>query len=489
MNKKAVNKNKILHIKYSDGVSEKELKTGNEEITIGKGVDNLISLADFHADKLPIFKKKGGSFYLIINTEKIKDAQVSLNNVTLNVNDLISHSLLPKLSEKVYAYKITDGCSGTIKTANAEIRFSLCEPLPLPEKPFMPKEFRKRFINRQELGFINIFTVSFAIHILIAVIIHNTKVKEKDITNVHVLPKRFARLILGVTPKPAKEILKAKGSEGKKEEKEKEEEIVAEEKKEEKEKKPKEDKIKEADKGMSEGVTVKTEVAERSLSDEKIARREQLKQKGVLAMLTGKRASGSSGGGTTTSHFISDSNLSQDIDKVLTDIGGLQNVAPTDKKGKGKGDGSGEKQETVAIDNLIAQKLAEDKSNIKTVELKEQKRANLQELFDMVGSGAGNPKRSKEVISSVVQTYIGGLKYLYDAELRKDPTLEGKVTVQFTILANGKVANCIVTNTTMNNKDFESSILKRLQRWTFEPIDEGEVVITYPFVFFPVISG
>ena len=91
-------------------------------------------------------------------------------------------------------------------------------------------------------------------------------------------------------------------------------------------------------------------------------------------------------------------------------------------------------------------------------------------------------KLDRNVISSVVMRYIGGIRACYEQKLKINPQLSGKISVRFTIGADGRVVSREILRSTLNDPDVENCILRRIRYWRFPPPEEGEVVVTYPFV-------
>jgi periplasmic protein TonB len=102
------------------------------------------------------------------------------------------------------------------------------------------------------------------------------------------------------------------------------------------------------------------------------------------------------------------------------------------------------------------------------------------------GSGSGGGSINYDLIARVVEQYKGGLVYLYNKALRTNPTLKGTITVEFTIGANGKVMEARVVTSTMDYTPLEGALAGRIRMWKFPHLYDGVIVVTYPFVFFPV---
>jgi TonB family protein len=106
--------------------------------------------------------------------------------------------------------------------------------------------------------------------------------------------------------------------------------------------------------------------------------------------------------------------------------------------------------------------------------------------FKGSGSGSGNASINYDAISRVVEQYKGGLIYLYNKELQSNPTLKGTITVEFSIDGSGKVVEARVVTSTMDYAPLEKALAGRIKMWKFPHLYDGIIVVTYPFVFFPV---
>ncbi len=96
----------------------------------------------------------------------------------------------------------------------------------------------------------------------------------------------------------------------------------------------------------------------------------------------------------------------------------------------------------------------------------------------------------KDVIAKVIRRHQGEIKYCYESELNKDPSLAGKVAVAFVIDSTGAVSDASVSETTLNNAAAERCMVSRIRRWKFpEPKGGGVVSVTYPWLFSPAGAG
>ncbi len=102
-----------------------------------------------------------------------------------------------------------------------------------------------------------------------------------------------------------------------------------------------------------------------------------------------------------------------------------------------------------------------------------------------LSSGPG-PSRTDEEIQIVFDRYKSALYRIYNRELRKNPTLQGKMVLRITILPNGKVSKCKVESTDLDSALLSMKIVERVKRFNFgDKKDVPKVTILYPIDFLP----
>ncbi len=89
-----------------------------------------------------------------------------------------------------------------------------------------------------------------------------------------------------------------------------------------------------------------------------------------------------------------------------------------------------------------------------------------------------------DAVSEVIRRNMGQIRFCYEQGLQLDPSIGGRVGVNFTIGGDGMVKIADVANTTMNVQQVEQCILLRLRSWKF-PLPSGgvDVKVSYPFSF------
>jgi hypothetical protein len=94
--------------------------------------------------------------------------------------------------------------------------------------------------------------------------------------------------------------------------------------------------------------------------------------------------------------------------------------------------------------------------------------------------------RTDEEIQIVFDRYKAALYRIYNKELRKDPTLRGKILLRIRIETSGAVSMCKVESTDLASLELVAKIVQRIKRFNFGP-KEGvsKMTILYPIDFLP----
>jgi len=148
--------------------------------------------------------------------------------------------------------------------------------------------------------------------------------------------------------------------------------------------------------------------------------------------------------------------------------GGIGNAAVSRNVGNGNvtrlGSGSGNGAGFVRVESSIA-------------DLEESSRPTSD------GLSAG---RTDEEIQIVFDRYKAALYRIYNKELRKDPTLRGKILMRISIEPDGTVSMCKLETTDLASPELVAKILERIKRFNFGP-KEGvqKMTILYPIDFLP----
>ena len=101
-------------------------------------------------------------------------------------------------------------------------------------------------------------------------------------------------------------------------------------------------------------------------------------------------------------------------------------------------------------------------------------------------SSKARPARTDEEIQLLFDRYKAALYRIYNTELRKDPTLRGKMVLRITIEPSGEVSACAVESCNMKAPGFNAQIVNRVAKFNFGPKDGvPKTTILYPIDFLP----
>lgn len=108
--------------------------------------------------------------------------------------------------------------------------------------------------------------------------------------------------------------------------------------------------------------------------------------------------------------------------------------------------------------------------------------------FRMAGGGdiGGSGDFDQGRVSSAIRARSAAFRACYERELRNNPSLAGKVTVQFTIVPAGTVSGASAVENTTGSASLGSCVVSTISRLRWNPgPDGGSVSFRYPFVFAP----
>lgn len=87
-------------------------------------------------------------------------------------------------------------------------------------------------------------------------------------------------------------------------------------------------------------------------------------------------------------------------------------------------------------------------------------------------------------IQRVIQAQSARIRFVYEQELLKNPSLNGRVAVKLVIDEKGNVTHAEISESTLKNPAMEKRILEVMRTLKFPPVPGGgTVVVTYPFIF------
>lgn len=90
----------------------------------------------------------------------------------------------------------------------------------------------------------------------------------------------------------------------------------------------------------------------------------------------------------------------------------------------------------------------------------------------------------KEVIRKVIHEHREQIRACYETAITRREDLKGKVSVKFTISAEGPVSAAEIVADTPGDQPLAECVVNAVKTWTFpKPKGGGIVMVTYPFIF------
>lgn len=101
------------------------------------------------------------------------------------------------------------------------------------------------------------------------------------------------------------------------------------------------------------------------------------------------------------------------------------------------------------------------------------------------GTGGATSGRSDESVRKVFDRNKGSIFAIYNRALRKDPALQGKVTIKLVIEPSGVVSSVRLVSSELNNPALESKLIARIKLVDFGAEDVATTTVNYSFDFLP----
>ena len=332
-----------------------------------------------------------------------------------------------------------------------------------PDKHMISRLRGNPFTGRLDHRFIVFALLSLSLHIGFLIQVHLTKLPPPPIQTIEQIDERFAKLIID---KPIPKIDKSKQNTEKSTDKPTKQTPVT------------ETEVPILPTGKQPVTAAQVSVARRTQVAE-----ERVRTVGVLGMLTG---TGTTARGPAVVDVLNGINKGkehlQDLSTALDNMSGLKQTASADLAGRQlvrSKDIAITRQE--GIDDLVAG----IRSGAQTEALQKRGDFVIQRPESIEGAASSSAKRDNTAINSVVSANKAGVRMSYEKFLNRIPGLAGKITVKFTIASSGAVSSITVMENSTGCDDLEKEIVRKIRMWQFDAIADGDVTVTYPFIFKP----
>lgn len=444
----------VLNVHQSGQVRQFVIRNG-EKFTIGRRADNNLTIVDQrYPNQYELISQRNGTLHL--NACSFIDGEIATDSSRLLIRDLMLQDVLPRKGD-THFIKLTSTMQGFVNVGDTKIEFSF--KTIKPQQPIIPPSYLDAFSwsratvknLTQDLPFKLIFIILFLINVLILYAFKDYVAPNGAKADVAKITERLARFIT----RPTKEMIALENN-------------------------------------TISSVLEPTESSDESKANSNKPPSQKDREKrgnagakrgnpaasaGLLGLIAG---TGSSGKSSSIVDALVDKGLVADLNKI---VGGGSNLKVTN---------GGENKDAIdPLDQLIGTGgsggiddfLSSLEDDVPQVELKKQAKVDLVKPSKMSGSKEALGQRSEQSIWNVVSSRQGRIQYLYEKYLKTNPNLRGKITIEFTIAANGFVSEARMIESTINHPELEQELLALVRRLKFDPIPSGNVTTVFPFVF------
>lgn len=373
---------------------------------------------------------------------------------TLSLQDLLAEGAEPRGDR--FRVALHSSARGEVRIGNLKILFQLITPPAVVPRPTLPLSLRPSLRQSVDQRLLRIAAGSFAVHFLFVMYLRAMeRPKQPDIEE---LPDRFVKMLVPKKVEPPKPAPTPVKPEDKKPE----------------DKKPEDAKktAQPSDKAPAEVKKEDPAAAAARAAAERLKMEQAVKSMGVLKMLTAKGPDG------PLADALKNGGNDGDPDKVFREVGGVGPVTGEAGLGSARGgEGTGESKSGSA---LVASGPTE---GLGTGEKTEKKvRAVVQESAPQ---DLDPVDLDPQAVAAKIRQYRGALVACYEAALKRNSTLSGKITLRFSVNSLGKVSHVEIEVDTMHDDDFAKCIVDRASTWRFPPpkSGSGDVQFAYPFIF------
>jgi len=393
--------------------------------------------------------------YALCLHESIR-GKVTQRGETETVADLLESSMADRDGQ--CRLVLDDSALGELRLGDLKVLFQFIKAPPLAARPPLPRSLRPslRELILRDRRLWALALSSFVCHF--AFVVYLRAMERPKPADIEEIPDRFVRMLVPKKVEPKKPPPLPKPDAQKQ----------AEAKKEESQKKPADSsKPGPAKPQKSEDPAA----AARAAAERQARMAEQVQNLGLLKMLTAK------GPGGALNDLLKEGSGDNDAEQVFRQVGGVGPATSDPGIGAARGGGTGQRQ---GIGSLVA---SGPSSGIGTGDKTEKKvKAIVQESAPQdLDSGDLDPA----AVAAKIRQYRGALVACYEAALKRNPNLSGKITLRFTVGKIGKVTKVDIEVDTMHDDEVNQCITERAINWRFPPPQSGSdgVQFAYPFIF------
>ncbi|WP_404364268.1 TonB family protein [Corallococcus coralloides] len=432
-----------------DGRIVEEHHLLHDSVTIGEDARNTIVLppTQERPPRFKVLENRGQQFHLIIDEHM--QGRVNLGSSDVDFDALRAQGLATRRADDTFDLPLQESARGKVDLPDATLFFHFIPAPAEGSKPALPPELKASPWRTVDRVFFGILATMLVLYVLsVALIVAQPAPVEAEV-ELDQLEDRFVRAI--IPPQPAKK------------EEPKDTGPTAEEKKPDEQKAP-------AKKAASpDSPAAPANSAERR---QQIA--EKVGNAGILKLLGGTGA----GGGDAIAKLIGDSSSAGSVEEALkgATAGGALAV--------GSGGGNGIANPQGDTGGKVAGIGATQTSGAGAVNTGQKQAVKVPQVADSVPEVDSSEVSPKE-LARFIQRMKASIQRCYEKELKRDPTLKGRVMVRFNLKPDGRAGNVEVEESTLRSEGVSSCIITTIRAWKFPFQPSDDVPVSYPFIFSP----
>jgi outer membrane biosynthesis protein TonB len=401
-------------------------------VSVGQdGSNTFVIPASELPASFPVFEHRAGQYTLLF-TDRM-NGRVANRSGDNDFAGLKSKGLVQKRGS-VWALPLDASAKGKVSLGEVTLLFQFVSPPPEPARIELPPDVRGTLWTSIDHLFFGILVASLFVHFAgAACIALSPKPPDADLS-LDELPDRFARVLLPPKP-PEPEVAKAT------------EPAQTEDKKDQ-----------------------KKDVKKKDLPADATARKAAIQQKvagkGLLKIL------GSAGGSGALQDVLGSGTGSGDVSAALAGARGVS-IATADSVGARAG---GEAGRTAGIGDVGT-------AGGGKVALAGKGDARVTGQVSAAAPEVDSADVDRAALSRYIRDRLGAIRGCYERELKRNPSLKGKVVVRFNITPAGRAGDIRIEENTLGSGEVASCIQSLMRSWIFPFKPPDEVPVQYPFLF------
>jgi outer membrane biosynthesis protein TonB len=444
---------KVLRVGVLQGgkIVEERVLPARQPVTVGSAPKNTIVVP--HSDlpaSLQVFAWQGDRYALCFTQGM--DGRIQGPQGQADFGALISQGLAKQQGQS-YSVPIQEDQRGKIVVGQITLLWQFVTMPAEAPKAVLPREATGNHFRSMDRLFVTILVISFLLHTGTYIALANAEVPAE--VTLEEIPDRYAKVLI---PEKMPQPVEAKKEEARKQE-------AAAEKPAEEKKQP-------------EATEKKPESTEQSAA-RKAARQaaiaKAVQSKGILKVL------GALGPGTGQGAVADVFGAGAGAGDVASALAGAGGVAVATDPGAGGGRKGGGQGGAASIGTLAT---SGGGGSAVAYGAKTDVRVSGSVAAEEAEIDSSDIDQGK--LAAFIRARMGLIKACYENALKRNPTLKGKVSIRFTILETGGLADVTAAVNSLGSSEVASCIMSTMRSWRTQFRPSGPVTVEYPFVFSPV---